>query len=391
MIATASCVRQAAARGRALGSIWPSIAALAVLSGAACGDMDEARIVADVPLWSVDSVPIFGITGLAPDGALAFEYATGATRLADGTIAVGDDWAAAVRFFDESGVLVRSSGRHGEGPGEFGRIGWLGQCRPDTLFVWDANLRRMTLLESDGDFVRVFRIPRDAGEMPPPVLMSCSRSGVIATLALGRNQDPRFDSQTGESPLLQGLATVNPSGEVTLVIGEVVLGRSAPLRGIAALAVSSDRVYHGGNDSALVDAYALDGRHITTISVDVMRRPPSQEHYRELNEARSRQLTNPDDRHIVIELAMRIPMPEFLPPYAALFTDPSDDLWVQLSHPSDSLTHLRAIAADGRVLGDVLIPKDMRVFEVGQNYVLGAFDDDSGEPHVAMFEYRREK
>lgn len=64
-------------------------------------------------------------------------------------------------------------------------------------------------------------------------------------------------------------------------------------------------------------------------------------------------------------------------------------LWVRLSHPGDSLTHLRAIASDGRALGVVRLPEDMRIFEVGRDYVLGAFEEEGGEPHVAMFAYRR--
>ncbi len=86
-----------------------------------------------------------------------------------------------------------------------------------------------------------------------------------------------------------------------------------------------------------------------------------------------------------------LPMPAVLPPYSHLFADADGFLWVQTSWPGDSVTTLRALDAAGRILADVTIPKDMTIFEVGPDYVLGAYEDRIGEPHVALYGMHRDK
>jgi hypothetical protein len=78
-------------------------------------------------------------------------------------------------------------------------------------------------------------------------------------------------------------------------------------------------------------------------------------------------------------------MPDYLPPYSGVFTDPQGTVWVQLSAPGDAETWLRRVGNDSQVLKDVRIPVGLRVFEVGSTYVLGAYEEPSGEPHVAMY------
>ena len=110
-----------------------SIAAL--FSYAACGSDQVGQQGLDADTWSVDSVPELTIAGTAANGGLVFESASGATRLSDGTIVIADGLGSAVRFVTSEGVLLRTVGREGGGPGEFNRIQWLGQCSKDSVFV----------------------------------------------------------------------------------------------------------------------------------------------------------------------------------------------------------------------------------------------------------------
>ncbi len=86
--------------------------------------------------WAVDSIPALAVAGTAPDGEIVFESASGATRLSDGTIVIGDGMASAVRFVSREGTLLNTVGREGRGPAEFSSIQWLGQCGEDSVFVW---------------------------------------------------------------------------------------------------------------------------------------------------------------------------------------------------------------------------------------------------------------
>jgi len=87
-------------------------------------------------------------------------------------------------------------------------------------------------------------------------------------------------------------------------------------------------------------------------------------------------------RQQVIE---EVGVPEELPCYSELFVDPDGLLWVQTSFPGDSMTAFRVIDGDGASIADVILDQELRVFEVGDDYVLGAYDKPDGEPHVALF------
>ena len=82
---------------------------------------------------------------------------------------------------------------------------------------------------------------------------------------------------------------------------------------------------------------------------------------------------------------MAMPMPELMPPYYGLFADEDGTLWVVTSMPGDTVTHLRAIAADGSIVGDIELPVNLDVFDVGRDYVLGAYLDEGGEQHVVLY------
>jgi len=87
---------------------------------------------------------------------------------------------------------------------------------------------------------------------------------------------------------------------------------------------------------------------------------------------------------------LKIPMPKQLPPYSALHIDPEQLLWVVLSTSGDPDTRLRCLRSDGRVIADVRIPVALTVFEIGLDYVLGGYEDEEGEPYVAVYRLRRD-
>lgn len=61
--------------------------------------------------------------------------------------------------YDSMGALVRTIGRKGAGPGEFGSILRLAVGRDDTLFVMDDSNLRVQVLDPAGSFVRSFPAP----------------------------------------------------------------------------------------------------------------------------------------------------------------------------------------------------------------------------------------
>src|SRR5690606_16148584 len=73
------------------------------------------------------------------------------------TILIADAIAHTVRVYDERGTFVRSVGRAGEGPGEYG---WLTQIMPytaDSIVVMDNENSRVNVLDPQLEFVRRYR------------------------------------------------------------------------------------------------------------------------------------------------------------------------------------------------------------------------------------------
>jgi hypothetical protein len=127
-----------------------------------------------------------------------------------------------VRFFDESGALLGTVGREGQGPGEFRRPlrgGWIG----DTLWVSDPELGRVTLISPTLEVVTAFATPAVARPQPqdadtlheyrsPVPYGFRSRDTLLATGLMrvdGQAQDP-----SAGYPMLR----VTSSGEI---IGQV--------------------------------------------------------------------------------------------------------------------------------------------------------------------------
>ena len=162
-----------------------------------------------------------------------------------------------------------------------------------------------------------------------------------------------------------------------------------PLGKVTSVAIASDRVYIGTADSSRIDVYALDGRRLLAVRVSNPRRATTATHYDRAVDGQVAYFAELDLRQRVKKSLLTVPMPKELPPYSALLVDPAQLLWAVLSTRGDPDTRLQALSADGKVIANVRIPIGMTVFEVGADYILGAYDDDDGEPHVAVYRLRR--
>jgi len=362
------------------------IAYACVVTGFACSAESNESAVAQGATGrgdlSVDSAPLIDVGAEGAAGEPAVLQAGAGTRLSNGVIVVADVAARAIVFFDSSGRLLRKAGREGRGPGEFLSAGWVGRCHGDSLFVWDRLQNRITVLDSAGKFARDYRTPGN------PATMRCSRSGRFAIFMMPRNfgrPDP-----TGKSPRYTApLWIADEAGDTLTSLGELPVGETRPLGKVSRIAMADDRVYVGTADSAFVDVYSLDGKRLPTIRVGTPVRAPTQRNYEKAIDASVVGLLDRNTRDAARRYMLKIPMPERMPPYTALFADPRGTLWVVTSAPGDSATTLRAITPDNRILGDVHLPAGLRVLEVGQDYILGTYEDEDGEPHVAMYRLRR--
>lgn len=85
-----------------------------------------------------------------------------------------------------------------------------------------------------------------------------------------------------------------------------------------------------------------------------------------------------------------MPKPQFLPWFAGLEVDPGGNLWVRrYSTGADPMNVWTVFDRAGRLLGDVQLPSKLFVFEIGDDYVLGAWKDDLDVESVRAYRIRR--
>ncbi len=82
----------------------------------------------------------------------------GGTLLPDGRTVVLAAGTWQILFYDAEGRFQHAVGRNGQGPGEFIRPTWLGSGRGDTLFIWDASQRRLTILDGTGTLLTTQKV-----------------------------------------------------------------------------------------------------------------------------------------------------------------------------------------------------------------------------------------
>ena len=115
--------------------------------------VDNARpLRAGAQAWRLDPKPYIDIGSADADSAYEFLRIMGIVRLRDGRIAVGNSGTSTIRFFDSTGKFLSSSGRRGNGPGEFRQILGLNAIVGDTLHVTDN--AGIVFVAANGRYVR---------------------------------------------------------------------------------------------------------------------------------------------------------------------------------------------------------------------------------------------
>jgi len=335
----------------------------------------------------VDSQPILSLEGTAADGTVLFGAVAGATRLPDGTLVIADRSGNALKLFDAEGRLTRTIGRPGQGPGEFSQVAAVRQCLGDSLFAWDYGVQELEVFSSSGSFARQVRLTE------APVLVACSRHGVLAFIKTPDQPQPPQGAEVFR--LSADLLLADARGAGTHGLGSVSLAELTrsflPRPGglIARFAVGRERLYVCPTDSGTLGVYDIASGTPRSIPLAVNPRAPTR---RQIEHAVEDQLIYVPAgalRDRFRERFLRVPPPESLQPCSNVLVDPDDNVWVVLSFPGDTATTLRVFGPDDRMLGDVTVPEELNVLEIGSDYLLASGESPAGEPWVRVYAVRR--
>lgn len=350
--------------------------------------------------WTVDPKPILDLKGVNEAGTIVFGTASWATRLRNGTVVIADATAPAVHFIAASGKLIRTAGRSGQGPGDFRTVTWVGQCGNGVVYAWDFAQMRITTYDDTGTVQRTFAFGTRGG---PQTSTTCNADGTLVQFGAVRRVAPAAPPDPNAGYVIMGMAgapmLIGSKGDTLVTLPDVPFveyvgtGRGGgavprPLGPVTPVALGSDRFYEGRPDSSLIAVFSLDGRRTGSIALRVTPRAPTAEEYAKAADVVLAMVPAQSRERARIPV-MAAPLPSRLPTPSGVLVDPSGVVWAVLTSPGGPDTRLRALRSDGSHAADVTVPINVTVFEVGVDYILGAYTDADDEPHVVVFRLRR--
>lgn len=340
---------------------------LTVLVLAACGPRPDAAPHGDL---TVGTTPSLDLPGADPDGNVRFTSIASAIRLGDGSILLADRREHVLRLVLPDGA-VRTIGREGSGPGEFASPSWIGRCGGDSAWIWDPGLERMSVYIG-GTIVRSY------GISPVPALLTCTPDHRMAYF--GPFLPTPISLATIDQVVLRGpLYLDSMAGHDPRLLDTLPMGQMRPLGRISRLAMSPVGLAVGTASSDSILIYGNTG--VGVIRTGEPPRSATPAHYDRAIEQMLAMMPGSREAEAMLR---RIPMPDHLPALTGLFWDPQSLLWVQLSVPGDSTTRLRVFDGEGKTVGEVSIPGEIQVMEVGTDYLLASREGTDGEIHLVM-------
>lgn len=248
--------------------------------GADTESAEEAREVERLPDLGLAGAPVVSSEAPAATGfsvelvpELILGEATGASfgtpvlRLAvdsRGVIYVGDWMNACVWAFDPGGVSLGCIGGRGQGPGEFQAVHSVEVGRGDSLFVFDANSRRLSAFATAPAPVLAYtlRIPTDTGHpfrLFVPTVWDDGFLFAFGQTGAGTIQLHRVDGrgEVDARPILVGqdserVERVEPGS----VVRTSPLFARRPLLGLT----PANELFYGWSESIDLTFFDLDGR-----------------------------------------------------------------------------------------------------------------------------------
>jgi hypothetical protein len=373
-------------------------------------DSAGTTIVVNAAQWpaptsgiSIDPMPLTAIETREGTDEIPFFRFGGATRLASGEIIVGDAAEVALRVFSGSGALLHRFSRSGRGPGELASIGGVTHWG-DTVVVFDASRRIAALFDRDGHLIgerrlhtaarniqNVHRLSDGAwvgrgylldGEPLPPESGYGRRSARLVLL----DADGSENSTIGTFPDAYTYSMVTGRrGDYTFVED-----RPVPFSPRLSFATDGEMVYVGTAEAYDVAVLNRLGR-----IVRIMRREwtPQEVTRRERDALAQRTVeglssVSADSSTAVewVEAHAR----KHVPPYGRLMVDALGFLWVAeyplVRHEPNWWS---VYDPQGRLMGDVQVPLDLALVEIGAEYLLGVRRDHLGRESVYVHAIHR--
>jgi hypothetical protein len=316
---------------------------------------------------SLDTTPLFEIRIDADDGVAGLAVISDATLLPDGGVAVLDKLNDRVYVYDSAGHLATTFGRNGAGPGEFKIPSIIISCGlANPIGVWDPALSRLTMFGRGGNLLEVVSLSGTFAKL------ACHDGQVIASEITGDYTNLRPDAP----PVSGELRIVWPVADTVLLLTDVNLGRTLPLREIAGYVSVDSLIIFGtaANDSLIVISRLGAPHRVFRLGLTL--RSALAHQYEAAIVAQSRQLPLLEDQLVAQQYMRKMPPPDKLPYFRNLAAGSGNQLWVTTSAFGDSLTTVNVydIIAE-RQIGTATLSMDATILGISKDRMLVKFPD----------------
>ncbi len=356
--------------------------------------------------WVVSDTPSLDLGSVDAPPEHQFLQVMGVASLSDGRIVVANAGTQELRWFDADGTLVVSAGGEGQGPGEFTGLTSVGVLPGDSVIAYDGRQRRFSIFDESGVFVR--SAPLEDDDRPGmrfPVFMGMLEGGSF--VMVGR--DLQTEGMT-EGPVLAAMpvyvygsdGTIRDSvgtfhgweALVTIRRSEQVVGMSIgdrPYGRTTTVASIGDGIVVGTPDAYEFEIYDPDGALRSIVRLARSNAPLTGA---DIDAFVASQVEDEAEGNLQREyrrLATEIDFPDTKPAYAsAMRGDKQGNVWVpgfmvddgERSHPPRWAVFDRG----GRYLGELEMPRRLRVLEIGVDNVLGIWRDEFDVEHLRRYE-----
>lgn len=329
--------------------------------------------------------------------------------LPDGRLIVYDGGSCSLRVYDSSQQPTSSFGRCGEGPGEFTGFRGVWNWRGDSLLVVDQAPTRYALFDRDGVLARTGRVPPDPS-LPAPFVAGVLEGG---TFVLRGYRDPAGRTSPGIAVGTLQVALARPDEGSWQLLGSYpgatwetialdengALGRQQlPFTGSALVVTDATTVFVGLPDRFEIQSYDETGtltRVLRRTFDPVPVEPVDLEH---LLNRRLAQVDGEAAQRAVRQAYRDLNHAETMPPFGiprwpggaeggpGMLVDDTGSLWV-FNHyrPGAFENRWTVFSPAGVWLGTVALPERLRPSHIGDDFVLGRWEDDLGFRRVARY------
>ena len=354
----------------------------------------------------VDSTPMFEIGVATGNPDQEFGAISTAAWLCADRILVVDGQAREFRFFDSAGELLRTTGRTGEGPGEFRSLSAVAVTALDSIRIWDRRNRRITVLGPAGDVSRLVPLEGRRGSQITSALFLADGTVLASASPDGGGVREYRELTLVREPV--SLITLSPTGEVAHEVGtfpgdeQIVQNRASPqAQGFifsstyvsppfprsTYWAVGDREIFVGDNESFKIDVYDQNGDLRRRILCPELDRPLTSDDVEGAKASRLKQTESPESRRLAASLFDDFPVPQLWPAFSELMLDHEGFLWVREYGGSNDWF---VFQPTGELAGKVEMPAKSKVYEIGEDYVVLRPPDDLDVPKVRIHRIRRQ-